>query len=69
MVRRLSSDRVQRSKSDVLHYFLSCVEPMHQKYIEKSKIHASLIIQNNYDAEHESKRISSYTNTSDDHPE
>ena len=71
MLRRLSTDKVKRSKSDILHYFLKYVEPMHQQYIERSKKNATLILKNNYKPDQESQKFTSYDTTSlisIDHP-
>lgn len=51
IVRRLTRDpnRTGQDPADILEYFLTVVEPMHRKYIDRQKWIADVIIRNPYD--------------------
>ncbi len=61
-IRRIIRDveRTKQHPAKILKYFLETVEPMHEKYIEKSKENADMVINNNYVPEVESDRIGVY---------
>lgn len=55
MIRRLfrDIDRTGQNMVDIFSYFTEIVNPMHEKYIESTKVNAHLIISNEYDPEKE----------------
>jgi uridine kinase len=55
MVRRIIRDTIRTGQTpeDIIKYFLTTVEPMHEKYIESTKERANIIICNSLDAQKE----------------
>lgn len=58
ILRRLLRDieRTGQKPSDILDYFATVVEPMHEKYIESTKKNADIIIKNEYSPKVEAER-------------
>ncbi len=58
IIRRLlrDVDRTGDHPEQIIRYFAEVVEPMHERYIEPTKQHADIIINNDYSAETESTR-------------
>lgn len=58
LLRRLMRDVVRAGEkpADILSYFLSVVDPMHELYVETTKLNADLIIKNEYNPDIEAKR-------------
>jgi predicted adenylyl cyclase CyaB len=59
LIRKLMRDiqRTGRRPIDILKYFSKVVNPMHEKYVESTKMNADLIIENEYNPEIESENF------------
>jgi uridine kinase len=59
LIRKLMRDiqRTGRRPINILKYFSKVVNPMHEKYVESTKMNADLIIENEYNPEIESENL------------
>ncbi|HKZ35687.1 MAG TPA: class IV adenylate cyclase [Patescibacteria group bacterium] len=58
LLRRLMRDVVRAGEkpADILSYFLSVVDPMHEQYVEVTKANADMVIKNEYNPNIEARR-------------